>query len=1055
MSDFRERIKKLSPKRLELLALELQSRLDEMEKSPSDAIAIIGMGCRIPGAGEGVDGFWELLAAGRDAVTQVPEDRWDGLAYYDPDPDAPGRTATLWGGFLPGIDLFDGPFFSISRREAVSMDPQQRLLLEVCWEALEHAGQSPRKLTGTSTGVFVGLSTNDYYNLLLGRGEEALDAYLASGTAHSVAAGRISYVLGLQGPAMAVDTSCSASLVSVHLACQSLRARECGLALAGGANAILSPDVTIALSKAHMMAADGRCKTFDARANGFVRGEGCGIVVLKRLSDAVAHGDRILALIRGSAVNQDGRSSGLTAPNGAAQEGVIRQALANARIRPEEISYVEAHGTGTSLGDPIEADALAAVLGAGRTPDNPLVIGSVKTNIGHLESAAGIAGLIKTVLALEREKIPKHLNFETLNPHIDWAGAPIEIPLQAVPWMRGKRKRLAGVSSFGFNGTNAHLILEEAPLRERPTREFERPLHILTISARSETALRTLTERYAGHLADEGAELADVCFTANSGRAHLEERAVYVAATSEQMRDALRGEPKARGKKRSNLETAFLFPGQGAQYVGMGSELYQSHPEFRRTLEECAELLKPELEEPLLEVLWGARADLLDQTSYTQPALFAVEYALAQLWRSWGIEPAVMLGHSVGEYVAACVAGVYDLADGLKFIARRAALMQAVPGRGAMTAVMAREPRVRQALEGLEARVRIAALNAPESIVISGDEDGIEIAKERLKRAGIAIQRLIVSHAFHSPQMAEMEASFEDVARGMRFAQPWIELVSSVTGKALSATEMSEPGYWRRQIREPVRFQAAIETLQSKGCAVYLEAGPGSTLRGLAKHTISSAEILFAGSFRKSRSEWQQMLESLGQLSVQGAEVDWSAFDRPYQRRRVSLPTYPFQRQRYWVETDRRTPKLLESSQAPADWFYRLSWDPKPSVGRAGPVANSAAADFGALEDMALQLRFETGFDAYDHLRHHLDRLCSLFIVRALRQLGCEFHQGKRIAASDLPGDLGVATRHLQLFDRLLAILAEDNIIRRHAGDWVGRFSRLSSRRTNRRVPRS
>lgn len=1036
MSEFLARIEKLSPKRLALLALDLQSRLDEIERQRAEPIAIVGIGCRMPGSEPGPEGFWNLLASGRDAISQVPEDRWDGAAYYHADPDTPGRTSTLWGGFLAGIDCFDAPFFNISRREAISMDPQQRLLLEVCWEALEHAGQSPGNLSGTSTGVFVGVSTIDYYNRLLTRGEEAIDAYLASGTAHSVAAGRISYVLGLRGPSIAVDTSCSASLAAVHLACQSLRTSECRLALAGGVNAILSPEVTIALSKAHMMAADGRCKTFDAGADGFVRGEGCGVVVLKRLSDALGDGDRILALIRGSAVNQDGRSSGLTAPNGTAQEAVIRQALANARVRPEEISYVEAHGTGTSLGDPIEAHALAAVFGSGRTAENPLIVGSVKTNIGHLEAAAGVAGLIKTVLALEHERIPKHLNFRTLNPHIDWEKMPVRIPVDGPSWPREERKRLAGVSSFGFSGTNVHLILEEAPRVGQADATFSRPLHILAISARNPAALQTLSERYGARLAEGDVELADFCFTANSGRATLEERAVYLAATREQMQDALRGEPLTRGKTIGVGETVFLFPGQGAQYAGMGSELYQTHPEFRRAIDECAELLRMELEAPLLEVLWGSRSALLDQTSYTQPALFAIEYALAQLWISWGIQPAIVLGHSVGEYVAACVAGVYDLADGLKLIARRAALMQAVRGRGAMAAVMASESQVREALHGLESQVLIAALNAPESQVISGYEEAVEIAEQRLKRSGVHLQRLPVSHAFHSPQMAEMEMAFEEVARGVRFSPPRVELVSSVTGKSVTAEEMADPAYWRRQVREPVRFQLAMETLASRGLSVFLEAGPGRALQGLARQTIDGPEILWTGSVRKGRGEWLETLESLGRLWTRGADVDWSAFDRPYPRRRVALPTYPFERHHYWVETGVRRSLPVALPIAPDDWFYQLDWELKPF--RSTPQPTASAAELSAtLSERASVLRTEYGLDRYDSLRVKLNAACTDYVVEALTALGWELSPGARVTETELVARCGILKRYHSLFRRMLAILVDEGILARTGDSYL------------------
>ena len=585
----------------------------------------------------GPEAFWELLRKGSDAIGEVPSERWDSAAYYDPDPDVPGRISTRWGGFLSQIDCFDAAFFGIAGREAISMDPQQRLLLEVCWEALENAGYSPRGLKGTQTGVFIGIGSTDYHRILLERGENAIDAYLASGSSPAIAAGRISYTLGLHGPSLAVDTACSASLVSVHLACQSLRGRECHIALAGGVNAVLLPDTTIGLSRAHMMAADGRCKSFDSRADGFVRGEGCGVVILKRLSEAIADRDHILAVIRSSAVNQDGRSSGITAPNGAAQELLLREALSAAGVAGHEIDYVETHGTGTSLGDPIEAHALAAIYGVDRSSSHPLVVGAVKTNIGHLESAAGIAGLIKAVLSLEHEQIPANLHFREMNPHIDWAGAPVRIPVEAVAWPRSDRPRRAGVSSFGFSGTNAHVIVEEAPEQAAAQRERERPAHLLVLSARSEAALGQLAQRYGEALEGLAADVGDICYTAGAGRAHFTHRLAVTGSSRGELRDRLLGAlPGKAVREREGVRAVFLFPGQGAQYAGMGRELYESQPVFRRSLEECAELLKGKLEKPLLEVLWGGSTELLEQTAYTQPSLFAIEYALSELWRSWG-----------------------------------------------------------------------------------------------------------------------------------------------------------------------------------------------------------------------------------------------------------------------------------------------------------------------------------------------------------------------------------------------------------------------------------
>ncbi len=944
MSDSQRRIQDLSPKRLMLLALDQQSRLEELERRRTEPIAVVGMGCHLPGAESGPEDFWRLLELGRNAISEVPEDRWDITAYYDPDIDAPGRMASKWGGFVSRIDEFDAPFFGIAGREANSVDPQHRMLLEVCWEALEHAGHSPRKFSGTATGVFVGICASDYQTLLLARGEETIDSYLASGTAPSIAAGRISYALGLQGPSIAVDTACSASLVAVHLACQSLRSDECRMALAGGVNAILSPKTTIALSKAHMMASDGRCKAFDARADGFVRGEGCGMVVLKRLSDAQADRDHVLAVIRGSAVNQDGRSSGITAPSGMAQEAVIRAALAQAGVRPEEIGYVEAHGTGTALGDPIEAHALAAALGPGRGAGNPLVVGSVKTNVGHLEAAAGIAGLIKTVLALQHEQIPAHLHFQQMNPHIDWGGVPVEIPVHGRPWPRSERRRVAGVSSFGFSGTNAHVIVEEAPLPPARPPACERPLHLLALSARTESALRELGGRYAEVLEQTLTPVGDVCFTANAGRAHFEHRLAVTGSSSEELRGALlKALPGHRVHDREGIRPVFLFPGQGAQFPGMSKQLYDTQPVFRAAVEQCAELLRGELERPLLEVLWGTATDLLEQTAYTQPALFAVEYALAMLWRSWGIEPAAVLGHSVGEYVAAAVAGVYSLADGLKLIARRGRLMQGVAGHGAMAAVHAPENCVREALRGLEQRVTIAAINAPESLVISGYEQELHIAEQRLKETGVNVQRLNVSHAFHSPQMGEMEEAFEAVVREIQFQSPRLRLVSSVTGQPVARDEMSHAAYWRRQVSEPVRFRQAMESLRESGAMVFLEVGPGATLTGLGQECLNAPEALWLTSLRRKREEWPQMLDSLAKLYVYGAEINWAAFDQPYPRRRLPLPTYPFQRQRYWLPA--RPGERLKTVNAAVDsligypetadeldeaklreWFYCINW---------------------------------------------------------------------------------------------------------------------------------
>ena len=701
----------------------LKSQLADIEQAKTEPIAIIGMSCRFPGGANDPETFWQLLHDGVDAITEVPGQRWSIDAYYDPDKDAPGKMYTRSAGFLQEIDQFDPEFFGISAREAVSIDPQQRLLLEVSWEALENAGQAPKQLTGTQTGIFVGIGQNDYANLQMKLGEPTqINAYTGTGNGFCFASGRLSYVLGLQGPNMAIDTACSSSLVAVHLACQSLRAGECNLALAGGVQLILSPEVAIFLSKAHALSPDGRCKTFDAAANGFGRGEGCGVVVLKRLSDAVADKNQILAVIRGSATNHDGPSSGLTVPNGLAQQKLIRDALRNSKVEPSEVSFVETHGTGTALGDPIEVEGLGTVFGKERSQNHPLVISSVKTNIGHLEAAAGIAGLIKVVLALQHEQIPPHLHFKQPNPHINWDKLPVVVPTEPIPWPVEQRPRLAGVSSFGISGTNAHVVLEEAPAPQPVPAAVERPLHLLTLSAKTLIALVELVSRYEQHLAACSDAFADICFTANSGRSHFQHRLSVVAASSDATRAKLAAftagqeSPSVfQGQVSGTTQpkVAFLFTGQGSQYVEMGRQLYETQPTFRQALERCDQILRPYLEKPLLSVLYPTAADsssLLDDTAYTQPALFALEYALFQLWQSWGITPNLVMGHSVGEYVAACVAGVFSLEDGLKLIATRGRLMQALPQDGEMVAVLADPASVAAALEPYSSQVAIAAV---------------------------------------------------------------------------------------------------------------------------------------------------------------------------------------------------------------------------------------------------------------------------------------------------------------------------------------------------------
>jgi acyl transferase domain-containing protein len=910
-----------------------------------EPIAIIGIGCRFPGA-QDPEAFWQLLRDGVDAITEIPSDRWDINAFYD-EAVTPGKINTRWGGFLEQVDGFDAGFFGISPVEAESMDPQQRLVLEVAWEAVENAGLAPDKLAGSQTGVFLGISNSDYTKLIC-RNFSNITAYHNIGNLLSLHASRISYLLDLRGPSVAVDTICSSALVAVHYACQSLHSGDTDLCIVGGINLILSPEGTIGCSQARLLAPDGRCKAFDASANGYVRSEGCGLVVIKRLSDALRDRDNIQAIIKGSAVNQDGRSNGITAPNGLAQQAVIRQALKNAKVAPAQISYFETHGPGTALGDPIEVKSLKAVLMQDRLPDQPCWIGSVKTNIGHLEAAAGIAGLLKVVLSLQHQQIPASLHLKKLNPYISLEGTPFSIPTELQPWSVDKQRRLAGVSSFGIGGTNSHVILEEAPTPTVSTSSIERPLHLLTLSAQSHKSLRELVQRYEAYLNSHSeVSLADVCFTANTGRSHFDHRLAVVVESRMQLQEQLGAFATTKETvglvsekvSRKRPKIAFLFTGQGSQYLGMGRQLYETQPTFRQTLDRCAEILRPYLEIPLLEVLYSTTRESspLNETAYTQPALFALEYALAELWKSWGIEPAVVLGHSVGEYVAACVAGVFSLEDGLKLIAERGRLMQALPYRedvvavcanetrvaiaspglidhpahimqilshhGGMASVFADEAKVRETLAFCGSRLSVAAVNGPANTVISGEKQAIEDVLKTFEKEGINSYPLAVSHAFHSPLMEPMLDEFYELAKTISYHAPQIPLVSNLTGQLLSRGQVPDANYWREHIRQPVLFASGIQSLADQGFSIFLEIGPHPILVNMAQQVLPQGEAVWLQSLQRVKSNWQSMLETLGRLYTLGMPVDWEGFDKDYDRGRIPLPTYPFNRKRYWFDS--------------------------------------------------------------------------------------------------------------------------------------------------------
>ena len=903
----------------------------ELQGSALDEpIAVIGIGCRLPGGVDSPDSFWDLLESGVDAVGEIPAARFDIEHVYDGTPGAPGKSYVRHGAFLGAVDQFDPQFFGILPREAVSLDPQQRLLLEVAWEAIEDSGQVWNRAEGSAGGVFIGISGSEYLDRIRRSPSVNFDAYFVTGNALNAAAGRLSYLLGLQGPSLAIDTACSSSLVAVHLASQSLRNGECRVALAGGVSLMLSPDAYVALSQLRALSPGGRCKSFDESADGYGRGEGCGVVVLKRLSHAIADGDRIRAVIRGSAVNQDGASSGLTVPNGLAQQALIRQALASAGVEPAEVAYIEAHGTGTPLGDPIEVEAIGSVFG-GR--ERPLLIGSVKANLGHLEAAAGVTALMKVILSLEHGFIPPHLHFTTPNSHIDWSAQPVEVPVNGALWPEGRR--IAGVSSFGFTGTNAHVVLEAAPPVAATVPAPDGLLEILNLSAKSIAGLAELTERYVAHLETTTDGLADIFYSANTGRQHFRYRRAILAASPAEAIEKLKNSGSALESKPARI--AFLFTGQGSQYAGMGLGLYGSEPVFRRALDRCDEILRPFLGVPLIELMGDPTQ--IDETAVTQPALFALEYALAELWRSRGIEPAAVMGHSVGEYVAACIAGVFSLEDGLMLIAERARLMQALPRNGAMAAVLTSPDRIEPLLLG---GIAVAAYNGPANTVVSGDAADLRVLAGKLEALQFDVRPLPVSHAFHSILMEPMLDEFRTVLRRVTFNPPRIPVVSNLTGEFL---ESFDSGYWLRHTRDAVQFHSGLRALARQDFSAYLEIGPRPVLSSLAKQI--APDCICIPSIAPGKPESEIMLRGAGRLYELGANINWGAFYGNSTRRRVTLPTYPYQRKRYWID---ETNMAISAQPVP------LNPNPSPASDNASSRGPQLLAELTAVMAETFQL---------------------------------------------------------------------------------------------------
>nr|WP_131740343.1 type I polyketide synthase [Actinomadura roseirufa] len=831
------------------LAAALRASLKEVarlrELTEPGPVAIVGMGCRFPGGVSSPDDLWDLLVTGGDAIGAFPADRgWDATRLYDPDPDHPGTTHVVQGGFLDGADEFDAAFFGISPREAVAMDPQHRLLLEVAWEAVESAGIDPIALRGSGTGVFAGLMYQDYGDVIDGSAEAGeLEGFV--GVGGSIASGRVAYHLGLEGPAVTVDTACSSSLVAVHLAAQALRSGECSLALAGGVTVMATPGTFVGFSRQRGLAADGRCKSFAAAADGTGWSEGVGLLLLERLSDAERNGHRVLAVVRGSAVNQDGASYGLTAPNGPSQQRVIQNALANAGLTAADVDVVEAHGTGTALGDPIEAQALLATYGQGREDGRPLLLGSVKSNLGHAQAAAGAAGIIKMVQAMRHGLVPKTLHVDEPTPKVDWSSGSVELATEAVSWPEVDRPRRAGVSSFGISGTNAHVIVESVPVASAGER-VSRPVPWV-VSGKSRDAVRAQAARLHS-LAD--ASPVDVGWSLVKSRSQFDYRGVVVDGGVVPRRVISGG------------RLAFMFTGQGSQRAGMGRDLHAAYPEA-------------------FEAVGRVPDGDLERTDVAQPALFALEVALFRLFESWGVRPDFLVGHSVGEVAAAHVAGVLSLEDAVRLVEARGRLMQALPAGGVMVAIQAPEAEVVPLLTGL---VSIAAVNGPRSVVISGAEAEVMEIANRFEKT----RRLKVSHAFHSPLMDPMLEEFRQVVAGLSFGEPQIPIVSTAGG------DLTHPEYWVEQVRRPVRFADAIAALREAGVSTFLELGPDAILS-----TFGDSND-FVPTLRRDRPEDVAVATALGELHARGVSVDWPAFYQGTGAQLTDLPTYPFQHRRYW-----------------------------------------------------------------------------------------------------------------------------------------------------------